>query len=84
MKTFFRVGSRLINTAPGSITDVDLYAPDPNHPDTPGVRINWGVEYAVTLSGQDAKEFRGGCEALVLADIGSLKTMAAGSGPGSH
>ena len=43
MKTFFRVGSRLINTTPGGITDVDLYAVDPNHPDAPGVRINWGT-----------------------------------------
>ncbi len=79
MKTFFRVGSRLINTTPGGITDVDLYANDPNHPDTPGVRINWGGQgYAVTLTGQDAKEFRDGCSALVMADLGALKTHTAG------
>jgi hypothetical protein len=74
MRTFFRVGSRLINTTPGGITDVELYASDPNHPDTPGVRINWGNNgqqgYSIMLSGQDAKELRAGCDALVLADIG--------------
>ena len=84
MKTFFRVGTRLINTTPGGITDVDLYAVDPNHPDSPAVRINWGNNqgYAVMLTGQDAKEFREGCNALVMADLGSSQSKAAGSAGG--
>ncbi len=82
MKTFFRVGSRLINTTPGGITDVDLQYIDPKHPDVPGVSINWGTgnpRYSVILTGQDAQQFRSGCEAvLVMADLGALKSQAAG------